>query len=219
MVAPAPGAGPGTLGPLAARRDRGEATLDLGEHLVVTQRARGGDHHRAGSVVLGEERPHVVGGDGLHVFAVAGRVAAQRVALEQRGSEPAMSDVVGRVVVHGQFLQDDLALTVHIVVAQRRPDEHVTEQLDAELVMPCRQPAVVRGVLLGRECIEVATAAVDTASQLLRTAGVGALEQQMFQEVADPAEVVRLVARADTDPDTGGHRQRARHAFGGHREA
>ena len=41
----------------------------------------------------------------------------------------------------------------------------------------------------------------------------------MFEEVTHAAEAIGLVTRAHADPDTGGHRQRARHAFGGHREA
>ena len=167
----------------------------------------------------GEELTHVVGGDGFHVLSVARRVAAQCMAFEQRRREAAMRNVVGRVVVHRQFLEDHLALAVHIVVAQRRPSEHVAKQFDAERRMTRRQPAVVRGVLLGREGIEVATATIDPTRQLLCGARVGALEQQVLEEVADAAEMVGLVTRADTDPDPGGHRQRARHAFGGHGEA
>ena len=34
-----------------------------------------------------------------------------------------------------------------------------------------------------------------------------------------PLTLLRLVARADADPDAGGHRQRPRDAFGGHRQA
>ena len=80
---------------------------------------------------------------------------------EQLRGERAVGDVVGRVVVHRQLLEDHLAFAVDVGVAQRRADEHVAEQLDAERRVASRQPAVVRRVLLGGEGVEVAADAVD----------------------------------------------------------
>ena len=39
--------------------------------------------------------------------------------------------VVGGVLVHGELFEDDLALALHVVVAQRRRREHVAEELEA----------------------------------------------------------------------------------------
>ena len=60
---------------------------------------------------------------------------------------------------------------------------------------------------------------VDGTGDLLGAARRRALEQQVFEEVADAAQLGRLVARTDADPDAGGHRQRARDALGGHRQS
>ena len=87
---------------------------------------------------------------------------------EQLGAEQPVGDVVGRVVVHRQLLQDDQPFAVDVGVAQRRADQHVAEQIDAEQHVPRRQPAVVRGVLLGGEGVEVAADAIDGARDLLR---------------------------------------------------
>jgi hypothetical protein len=72
-----------------------------------------------------------------------------------------VGDVFGAVVVHRQLVEDDLTLALDIVVAQRRVGEHVAEQLDAEADVTRRHPAVVRGVLLGGEGVDVAADAVD----------------------------------------------------------
>ena len=42
-------------------------------------------------------------------------------------------EVVGRVVVHQELFEDDLALGVDVVVAERRLGEHVAEEVEAEL--------------------------------------------------------------------------------------
>ena len=79
--------------------------------------------------------------------------------------QQAVRDVLGEVVVHRQLLQDDLALVVDVAVAQRRRGEHVTEELDGQRQVLGRHPAVVRGVLLGREGVDVAADPVDRGAR------------------------------------------------------
>ncbi len=70
-----------------------EEPLDLGQHFVVGQGSGGGHHHRAGAVVLGEERPHIVGSNGAHIVSVAGRVASKRMIRKHPGAEGPMGHV------------------------------------------------------------------------------------------------------------------------------
>ena len=100
------------------------------------------DHHRAGVVVRLEEadarRSGVIA---CTVSTLAGRLAPERMIGEQLRAEHAVGDVVGRVVVHRQLFEDHLALAVDVGVAQRRPGQHVAEQLDAERGVAGRQAA------------------------------------------------------------------------------
>ena len=64
-----------------------------------------------------EERPHVVGRDGLDVSRATGRVAAERMIGEQLLGEQPVGDVVRAVVVHRDLFEDDLALGLDVVVA------------------------------------------------------------------------------------------------------
>ena len=77
-----------------------------------------GDDRRARRVVVGEEPADVVGGDRPHRVAIAGRVPAEPVVGEQLAGERAQGDVVGRVVVHRQLLEDHLALALDVVVVE-----------------------------------------------------------------------------------------------------
>ncbi len=112
-------------------------------------------------VVRLEEAADVVGSDRLHGLAIACGLSAQRMVGEQLRGEHPMGDIVGRVVVHRQLFEDHQALAVDVGLAQRRPDQHIAEQVDAEHRMAGRQPAVVRRVLLGGECVEVAADSID----------------------------------------------------------
>ena len=87
-------------------------------------------------VVIGVEPADVLGGDRAHGVAIACGVAAEPVVGEQLPGQRAQGDVVGRVVVHRQLFEDDLALALDVVVVERRPGEHVAEQIDP--APPCR---------------------------------------------------------------------------------
>ena len=97
-----------------------------------------GDAHDrvAGAVVVGMETADVVGRDRADRLAVARRVPPERMAVEDLAGERAHRHVVGRVVVHRQLLEDDLALALDVVVLHQRAGEHVAEQLDAGRRMP-----------------------------------------------------------------------------------
>ncbi len=94
-----------------------------------------------------------------------------------------MGDIVWAVVVHRQLFENDLALHIDVFGPQRRVAQHVTENLTAERHPVGREPAVVRRGLLGGERIHVTTNPVDRAGDVLGRTGVGALEEQVLQEV------------------------------------
>jgi len=76
--------------------------------------------------------------------------------------------------------------------------------LHADVRLVGRQAAVVGRVLLGREGVQIAADAVDRRGQLPGSPGLGALEQQVLEEVGDARQRFGLVPRADGHPDAGG---------------
>ena len=108
------------------------AVLDGGDDLVVVDVAGDGDRRRAGAVVGGEEVADV------GRLRRAAPSPARRPCPGPRPWSPnswrverAQGDVVGRVVVHRQLLEDHLALALDVVVGDQRVRQHVAEQLDA----------------------------------------------------------------------------------------
>jgi hypothetical protein len=111
-----------------------------------------------------------------------------------------MGDIVGRVVVHRQLLEDHLALALDVGRPQGRPADQLAEQVDPGGRVARRHAAVVGGVLLGRVGVDVATHPIDGLADLDRPAVGGALEQHMFEEVAHAGLAHRVVTPADADP-------------------
>ena len=184
----------------AAGGDTGERMADGVEHRVVTVGPGDRDHHVPGAIPLGEEPSDVVGRGGFDRVTLAGGLAAERMIGEQTGSEVAVHDVFGTVVVHRQLFEDHLALGLDVAVAQRRAAEHVAEHVEPERQVVARHAAVVRRVLLRRERVHVAADALDRGRDVVRRALVGALEEQMLEKVADTGQVGGLVAGADAHP-------------------
>ena len=112
---------------------------------------------------------------------------------EHLTSQRAQRHVVGRVVVHGQLLEDHLASPLDVLIVEQRMRQHIAEQFDTRRVA-ARHPAVVGRVLLRREGVDVAADTIDGARDVGRRARVGALEQQVLEEVADARQLSRLVA-------------------------
>ncbi len=149
--------------------------------------------------------------DGRDALAITGRLAPERVLREQRREQQRMDAVLVSVLVHQQFFENDLSLALHLGVAQCRSREHVAEQLDAEPDVLGRQPAVVRGVFLGGEGIHLTADAVDGLGDVVGRARLGALEEEMLEEMRDARVFGRLVARTYADPHSDRYRLHRRH--------
>ena len=110
---------------LAAGHDRGgtrgsEVRLDVGDDLLVVDQPGCGDDERRRSVVLPEERSGCLRERSLRPCPRSRRLPPERVLGEQRLEHQGVHSIVRRVVVHGQLFEDDLALAVDVVVAERR---------------------------------------------------------------------------------------------------
>ena len=103
---------------------------------------------------------------------------------------------------------------LHVGVAQRRVRVSTSPSRSSPTDSARRrQPRVVRRVLLRGEGVHVAADAIDRLGDLRGPSGLGALEQQVLEEVRHAGQLGRLVTRADADPDARRHRPRAGHAL------
>ncbi len=182
---------------------RGQELLDQLDDVVVVEVARHRDDHVAGHVVRA-----VVGGDVVARHRTDGvlrarDLTAERMRREQSAGEHVVHEVVGRVVAHPDLLEDHLALRLELVEADRRRPHDLGQDLERERQALVGDAHVERGRLLTGERVHVAADRLDRFRDLRRVPVVGALEQQVLEEVARARDPVVLVARAGADPEPG----------------
>ena len=145
-------------------------------------------------------------GTGIELItsARAKHAAPERVLAEDRLVEDVMDLVLGLVLVHGDLLQHDLALGVHLGIG--RPKQHLREQVEGALGMGVEQSRVqMRGLLAGRG-VDRGPKPVEDLRDLDRRVALCALEQQVLEKVGDPGLRRGLVTRASPHPEPEGDR-------------
>ena len=120
--------------------------------------------------------------------------------------EEIVDEVVGRVLHHLDFLEDDRLLPLDVAGVEARMQEDVGEEVGGERQMLVEHPHVEAGVLLGGERVHLAAHGVDGARDVLRRPCLRALEDEMLDQVGDPPPLERLHSRARLHPDAHGHR-------------
>ena len=96
--------------------------------------------------------------------------------------------------MHVDLFQDHLALGIEVRLADQRVLEHVGQMIDRHLQVTVEHPRVVARVLLGRERVDVTAHRVEVLGDVERGPVLGALEEQVFQEMAGPADLRGFVA-------------------------
>ena len=97
---------------------------------------------------------------------------------------------------------------------EQRAGDHVAEHVDRQRQVLVEDPRVEAGVLLGGEGVELAADRVERDRDVERRALLGALEEQVLEEVRAAVQARRLVARADADPHADAGRADAGHVLG-----
>ena len=118
---------------------------------------------------------------------------AERVVAEDRLGEHVVDAVLGLVLVHRDLLEHDLALGVDLVGRQRRGEQHLGHQVERLLGVLVEEAGVqVRRLLAGRR-VGRGAHAVEELGDLDRRVALGALEQQVLEEMRDAGLSRRLV--------------------------
>ena len=81
-----------------------------------------------------------IGGERLDRVARAENRPAERVILPETLREDLVDQIVGRVLHHLDFLDDDLLLPLHVVGIERRVEDDVGEDVEGERAGARRAP-------------------------------------------------------------------------------
>ena len=101
----------------------------------------------------------------------------------QRLVEQIVDQVVGRVLVHVDLLEDHLTLCVQVPRADRGMLKHVAEVVDGHRQVAVEYTSVEARVLLRGERVHVAAHGVERLGDVSGRAGFRALEQKVLEEV------------------------------------
>ena len=153
-------------------------------------------------------------GEPLDSFLRAENGPAERVSLPEILREELVHEIVGRILDHLDFFEDDFLFATDLVFDERGTHDDVREQLDGERQMLVEHLDVVAGVLFRRERVELAANRVDRLRDILGRSRVGALEEHVLDEVRNPAERVGFVARPPRQPHANRHGPNLRHRLG-----
>jgi hypothetical protein len=96
--------------------------------------------------------------------------------------------------VHGDLVEDDVALGLDVLAADHRVRDHVTQHVHGQREVLVEDPGVEAGVLLGGERVELPADRVQGDRDVQGGPLGGALEQQVLEEVRAAVQRRRLVA-------------------------
>ena len=180
---------PAAVAPLLERRH---------DALVLDVARRGENDVRADvcALVVAEERAPRDRGDHL---GAADHRATERMRAEDGLRREVVDDVLRVVVDHRDLLEHDLALGVD--VRQRRGEHHVRHHVERHVEVIVGHARVDDRRLARRGGVELAAHRVEQLRDLHRVVALGALEEQVLDEVGDAGLGNRFVARARPDPE------------------
>ena len=132
-------------------------------------------------------------------------------------AEVVVDELGRRILVHGDLFEHDLALVIE--VGEGRPREHLDDDLEGGVEVLVEKARVDQRVFLRGGRVGLAAHVVEDARDVPGAEAVGALEDEVLDEVRDAAELERLQPRAGGDPQPEGHRAHSFEALGGHPQA
>ena len=136
-------------------------------------------------------------------LGLAQHAPAERVLAEDGLGEDVVDAVLRLVLVHRDLLEHDLALGVDFGVGRRQ--QHLGQQVEDLLGVLVEEAGVQVRRLLAGGGVDRGAEAVELLGDLDRREALGALEQQVLEEVRDAGLRRGLVARAGAHPEPERH--------------
>ena len=177
---------------------RPAARPELDDPLVVEVAGGADDDVGAGvaGLVVGVDVGDRDRGDHL---GLAEHPATQRVVAEDGVGEDVVDAVLGLVLVHRDLLEHDVALGVDFGIGRRQ--QHFGEQVEDLVGVLVEEAGVEVGRLLAGRRVDRGAEPVEALGDLDRRVALGALEQQVLEEMRDPGLSRGLVPRAGANPE------------------
>ncbi len=189
------------------------------QHAVVIGVPRHGHRDLPGGVLLLEVAEDGLPAQALDSLAGSEDGAAQRVAGPEAFGEQVVDQVVRRVLHHLDLLEDHRLLLLDVLRPEERVAQDVGEEVDRQRQVLVEHVDEEARVLLRGEGVHLAAHRVHRPGDLLGGPGLGALEDQVLDQVGNPAALGRLVPGARVHPDPDGDRPDVRHPLGDHADA
>jgi hypothetical protein len=139
---------------------------------------------------------------------------AKRMRAERRLLDQIVDELLWLVLVHGDLLEHDLALSVELGEAWR--EDHLAHHVERRLQLVVRNTRVDDGVLPRGGRVQLPSERVEDLGDLLRRVRSRALEEQVLDEVRDAGPIGLLVAGARPDPEADRNRTHMRQPLGDH---
>ncbi len=193
---------------------RRKVLLHQSRHRIVLHVARSHHDEVPRDVMLLPEPPDLVAAPRRHRLYRPQHGPPQWVLAPHRLQEDVVHELVGRVLVHVDLLQDHLALGIEVRRLDHRVLKHVAEEVHRHGHVAVEDARVERRVLLGRVRVQVAADRIEGLGDVAGRARPRPLEEQVLKEVGCAGQPRLLVARAGVDPDAEGRGSDPRHMLG-----
>jgi hypothetical protein len=155
------------------------------DKVLVIEVAGGADDEIAGSEVVSIE----AGDDGalelLYGVARAQDRQTERVVFPETLGEDFVDEVVGIVLIHFYFFEDDAALFRDVAGIEDGMEDEIAEDIHGERKVLIEDFDVEADAFLGGEGVHVAADGIDLAGDIFGGAGFRALEHHVLDEVGD----------------------------------
>ena len=196
-----------------------EIFRDEVDKVFVVEVAGGADDEIAGSEVVSIEAGDHRALEFSYRVARAEDRQAESVVLPETLGEDFVDEVVGIVLIHFDFFEDDAALLGDIAGIEDGMKNEIGEDIHGERKMLIENFDVEADAFLRREGVHVAADGIDLAGDVFGGARLRALEHHVLDEVGDAVPFGIFVARAGLEPDADRDRADVRHLLGDNGQA
>ena len=169
--------------------------------VVVVQMSGGGDDYVAGDKALAVKIHYRIAFETLDRVASAENRPAQRMVFPEILGEDFVDEVVGTVLVHLDFFEDDAAFAGNIVGGESGIQHQIAEHVERDGQVLVEHLDAEADALLGGEGVHVAADRIHLARNVFRRAMLGPLEDHVLDEMRNAVPLLVFVARAGLDPD------------------
>src|SRR5208283_5252122 len=197
--------------------------LEISRHelhkVLMVEVTGSADDEIAGSEVVSIEAGHDRALEFFHRAARAQDRQTERVVFPETLGEDFVDQVVGIILIHFYFFENDAPLLRDIAGIEHRMKDKIGENVHGERKVLIKNFNVKADAFLRRESIHIAADGIDLAGNRFGGACLRSLEHHVLDEVRNAVPFRIFVARTGLEPDADRDRAYVGHLLGYDREA